>query len=170
MGDAPTAVTGCLLQLLRRVACSATLPSSRVQIRPAGGANVVLTTYEFLINKKDSPRLSAIKWHYLILDEGHRIKNADCQLSCIVRTFKIKHKLLLSGTPLQNQLSELWSLLNFLVHFLSACRVSGVPVVFPLIMPVVFKTLCKRPWHVGPKHVMCKQKGVNARIAGEPPL
>jgi SNF2 family DNA or RNA helicase len=67
------------------------------------------------MNKKDCRQMAAVKWHYLILDEGHRIKNADCQLSRIVRTYKVNHKLLLSGTPLQNQLSELWSLLNFLL-------------------------------------------------------
>jgi SNF2 family DNA or RNA helicase len=79
-------------------------------------AHVVLTSYEFLINKKDVARLSAQPWHYLILDEGHRIKNAECQLSRVLRTYKIRHKLLLTGTPLQNDLSELWSLLNFLVR------------------------------------------------------
>jgi dihydropteroate synthase len=87
-----------------------------MQIRPANSVNIVVTSYEFLTNKKDSARLAGLKWHYLILDEGHRIKNADCQLSSIMRKYKIKHKLLLTGTPLQNQLSELWSLLNFLVR------------------------------------------------------
>ena len=87
-----------------------------MQIRRAKGALVVLTSYEFLINKKDAARLAALPWRYLVLDEGHRIKNADCQLSRALRTYKIAHKLLLTGTPLQNQLSELWSLLNFLVR------------------------------------------------------
>jgi SNF2 family DNA or RNA helicase len=74
---------------------------------------VLLTTYELLL--RDAPRLHAIKWHYIILDEGHRIKNGECRLSNILRSYKTKHKLLLTGTPVQNKLSELWSLLNFLV-------------------------------------------------------
>jgi ATP-dependent helicase STH1/SNF2 len=86
-----------------------------LQIYPNNRVDVVLTSYEFLINKKDCKRMAALKWHYLILDEGHRIKNSECRLSCIVRKYKINHKLLLSGTPLQNHLSELWSLLNFLL-------------------------------------------------------
>lgn len=58
-----------------------------------------------------------MKWSYLILDEGHRIKNADCQLSQMLQTYKIKHRLLLTGTPVHNKLQELWSLLHFLVCF-----------------------------------------------------
>ena len=77
---------------------------------------MVLTSYEFVINKNDAQRLADLQWRYLVLDEGHRIKNANCQLSRVLRTYKIAHKLLLTGTPLQNDLSELWSLLNFLVR------------------------------------------------------
>jgi SNF2 family DNA or RNA helicase len=49
------------------------------------------------------------------LDEGHRIKNNGCKLNAALKSYKMKHKLLLTGTPVQNQLFELWSLLNFLV-------------------------------------------------------
>eukprot|EP00892_Ulva_mutabilis_P010151 jgi/Ulvmu1/7508/UM037_0052.1 len=77
--------------------------------------NVLLTTYDFLINKKDAPRFAAMRWTYLILDEGHRIKNTDCQLSQVLRTYKIQHRLLLTGTPVHNKLLELWSLLHFLM-------------------------------------------------------
>lgn len=86
-----------------------------MQIRPAGGANVIVTSYEFLINKRDAPRMAALRWHYVVLDEGHRIKNADCQLARALRGYRIRHKLLLSGTPVQNALGELWALLNFLL-------------------------------------------------------
>lgn len=75
--------------------------------------HVLLTTYELLL--RDAPRLSATRWYYVILDEGHRIKNGECRLSHILRGYKTQHKLLLTGTPVQNKLAELWSLLNFLV-------------------------------------------------------
>ncbi|KAG1334177.1 chromatin structure-remodeling complex protein SYD-like [Cocos nucifera] len=77
--------------------------------------NVLLTTYEFLMNKHDRPKLSKIHWHYIIIDEGHRIKNASCKLNADLRHYQSSHRLLLTGTPLQNNLEELWALLNFLL-------------------------------------------------------
>ena len=74
-----------------------------------------MTSYEFLINKRDAPRMAALRWHYVILDEGHRVKNADCALARALRGYRVRHKLLLSGTPVQNALNELWALLNFLL-------------------------------------------------------
>ena len=49
------------------------------------------------------------------IDEAHRIKNEHSLLSTVVRTFSTEHRLLITGTPLQNSLHELWALLNFLV-------------------------------------------------------
>jgi len=77
--------------------------------------NVLLTTYEYLMNKHDRPRLSKILWHYIIIDEGHRIKNASCKLNAELKHYQSSHRLLLTGTPLQNNLEELWALLNFLL-------------------------------------------------------
>nr|XP_029119475.1 uncharacterized protein LOC105042102 isoform X2 [Elaeis guineensis]XP_029119476.1 uncharacterized protein LOC105042102 isoform X2 [Elaeis guineensis] len=77
--------------------------------------NVLLTTYEFLMNKHDRPKLSKIHWHYIIIDEGHRIKNASCKLNADLKHYQSSHRLLLTGTPLQNNLEELWALLNFLL-------------------------------------------------------
>nr|XP_009939885.1 PREDICTED: lymphoid-specific helicase [Opisthocomus hoazin] len=54
-------------------------------------------------------------WKYLIVDEGHRIKNMNCRLIRELKRFNADNKLLLTGTPLQNNLAELWSLLNFLL-------------------------------------------------------
>lgn len=54
-------------------------------------------------------------WNYLIVDEGHRIKNLNCRLVQELKMLPADNKLLLTGTPLQNNLSELWSLLNFLL-------------------------------------------------------
>ncbi|XP_052312589.1 chromatin structure-remodeling complex protein SYD isoform X21 [Populus trichocarpa] len=77
--------------------------------------NVLLTTYEYLMNKHDRPKLSKIHWRYIIIDEGHRIKNASCKLNADLRHYQSSHRLLLTGTPLQNNLEELWALLNFLL-------------------------------------------------------
>lgn len=76
--------------------------------------NVVLTTYEYVI--KDKATLAKIKWKYMIIDEGHRMKNHHCKLTQVLNTHYIApHRLLLTGTPLQNKLPELWALLNFLL-------------------------------------------------------
>lgn len=63
--------------------------------------NVLLTTYEYLMNKHDRPKLSKIQWHYIIIDEGHRIKNASCKLNADLKHYQSSHRLLLTGTPLQ---------------------------------------------------------------------
>lgn len=76
--------------------------------------NVLLTTYEFTV--KDQHVLSRIAWKYIIIDEGHRMKNANCKLAMTLGVkYKSRNRLLLTGTPLQNNLTELWALLNFLL-------------------------------------------------------
>lgn len=74
---------------------------------------VIVTSYEIVI--ADSKFLSKYKFKYIVVDEGHRLKNFDCRLIRELKTIPAENKLLLSGTPLQNNLSELWSLLNFLM-------------------------------------------------------
>ncbi|OHT08842.1 F/Y-rich N-terminus family protein [Tritrichomonas foetus] len=78
----------------------------------------LLTTYEIVIKEAD---LSKIEWQCIIIDEAHRLKNADSKLISIIRGFRSHFKLLLTGTPLQNRIQELWALLNFLdpIHFSS---------------------------------------------------
>nr|XP_050857224.1 lymphoid-specific helicase-like isoform X2 [Vespula vulgaris] len=74
---------------------------------------IVLTTYEMpLVENKF---LMSQKWRYIIIDEGQRIKNHESLLSKVLRTFPSMNRLLLTGTPLQNNLAELWALLNFLL-------------------------------------------------------
>ncbi len=81
-----------------------------------GEFHVLLTTYEYVINRKDIPRLASIDWQYICVDEGHRMKNAESRLTTILSTrYSSRHRLILTGTPLQNSLRELWSLLNFLL-------------------------------------------------------
>jgi ATP-dependent helicase STH1/SNF2 len=94
-----------------------------------GGCQVVLTTFEFMMNVKDVPRLSRIKWAYLVMDEvrpalllalallapmthacpalcrlqAHRIKNASCRLTRELEKYRFGRRLLLTGTPVQNK-------------------------------------------------------------------
>ncbi|XP_057327436.1 ATP-dependent helicase brm-like isoform X2 [Microplitis mediator] len=76
--------------------------------------NVLLTTYEYVI--KDKSVLAKLPWKYMIIDEGHRMKNHHCKLTQVLNThYLAPHRLLLTGTPLQNKLPELWALLNFLL-------------------------------------------------------
>ncbi|TBT99587.1 subunit Snf22 of SWI/SNF chromatin-remodeling complex, partial [Hamiltosporidium magnivora] len=76
--------------------------------------NIILTTYEYVV--KDKNFLSRIPWFYMIIDEGHRLKNKESKLcSVISNKYKSKYRLLITGTPLQNNLYELWGLLNFIL-------------------------------------------------------
>lgn len=80
----------------------------------AGQLNVLLTTYEYIM--KDKASLRKLAWQYIIVDEGHRMKNAQSKFAQILGTvYQSKHRVLLTGTPLQNDLPELWALLNFLL-------------------------------------------------------
>lgn len=111
----------------------------------SGKFNVLITTYEYIIkdkhilakvkawneltNKQADPQTepsliflfifsltAKIRWKYMIVDEGHRMKNHHCKLTQVLNTHYVApRRLLLTGTPLQNKLPELWALLNFLL-------------------------------------------------------
>ena len=74
---------------------------------------VVVSSYETVL--RDYRSLIHVTWKYLVVDEAHRLKNFECKLICALRKLHTESRLLLTGTPLQNSLSELWSLLNFLL-------------------------------------------------------
>ncbi|CCF57798.1 hypothetical protein KAFR_0D01520 [Kazachstania africana CBS 2517] len=75
--------------------------------------DALVTSYEMVIREKSD--LRKIAWQYLIIDEAHRIKNEQSALSQIIRLLYSRNRLLITGTPLQNNLHELWALLNFLL-------------------------------------------------------
>jgi ATP-dependent DNA helicase len=74
---------------------------------------VVVTSYEICMN--DRKYLTGFGWQFIIIDEGHRIKNLDCRLIRELQSYQSANRLLITGTPLQNNLVELWSLLHFLL-------------------------------------------------------
>ena len=75
--------------------------------------DVCITSYEMILREKAS--FKKLAWEYIIIDEAHRIKNEESSLSQMVRAFNSRNRLLITGTPLQNNLHELWALLNFLL-------------------------------------------------------
>ena len=75
--------------------------------------NVVLTTYEIVLRDKDE--LKECMWSVMAVDEAHRLKNEESQLYQALKEFKSNHRLLITGTPLQNSLKELWALLHFIM-------------------------------------------------------
>lgn len=75
--------------------------------------DVCITSYEMVLREKS--HLKKFAWEYIIIDEAHRIKNEESSLAQIIRVFNSRNRLLITGTPLQNNLHELWALLNFLL-------------------------------------------------------
>ncbi|KAH0543012.1 hypothetical protein FGG08_002620 [Glutinoglossum americanum] len=85
--------------------------------------HVCITSYQLVL--QDNQTFKRRNWHYMILDEAHNIKNFRSQRWQTLLTFKTRARLLLTGTPLQNNLTELWSLLFFLMP--SDSTESGIP-------------------------------------------
>jgi TATA-binding protein-associated factor len=74
---------------------------------------IVITSYE--VARSDIEVLSTLCFSYVVLDEGHMIKNAHAKVSQAIRQIQARHRLILTGTPIQNAVTELWSLFDFLM-------------------------------------------------------
>jgi SWI/SNF-related matrix-associated actin-dependent regulator of chromatin subfamily A member 5 len=85
----------------------------REELLVAGKFDVCVTSFEMAIREKTA--LRRFSWRYIVIDEAHRIKNENSLLSKTMRIYNTNYRLLITGTPLQNNLHELWSLLNFLL-------------------------------------------------------
>ena len=82
----------------------------RSQIRQQ---DIVITSYD--ICRNDTDLICKYNWNYCALDEGHIIKNAKAKVTMAVKRIMANHRLILSGTPVQNNVLELWSLFDFLM-------------------------------------------------------
>ena len=94
-------------ELLDRSKASTAYPLGRYKF------HVLLTTYEYIL--ADSSFLSQIRWQFMAVDEAHRLKNRDSHLYTKLKGFTAPSRLLITGTPMQNTLSELSALMDFLM-------------------------------------------------------
>jgi SNF2 family DNA or RNA helicase len=85
----------------------------KARFRQLGNYDLIITTYPLLT--RDSQMLKSQAYHLLILDEAQTIKNPRAQASRTVRQLEARHRLCLTGTPMENHLGELWSLFDFLM-------------------------------------------------------
>ena len=85
--------------------------------------DIVVTTYEILVSEVNFFRRKYV-WTTVIIDEGHRLKNEKSQFSEKMRLVPSLSKVILTGTPLQNNLKELWAILYYLAHGMSKYVVS----------------------------------------------
>jgi non-specific serine/threonine protein kinase len=76
------------------------------------GADLVLTTYA--LAARDQGELAAVEWGRVVLDEAQNVKNAAARQSQAVRSFRAPRRIALTGTPVENRLAELWSIMEFL--------------------------------------------------------
>ncbi|ORX49409.1 hypothetical protein DM01DRAFT_355501 [Hesseltinella vesiculosa] len=89
-------------------------PNERKRLRASlQQADVVIMSYDIIRNDIDV--LQPIFWNYCILDEGHIIKNGKTKITKAIKNLQSNHRLILSGTPIQNNVLELWSLFDFLM-------------------------------------------------------
>ena len=84
----------------------------RKQMQP-GTFDICVTTYEAL--RICGSSLRKYDFNYAVFDEAHKLKNSESRIAGASRALHAKQRLLLTGTPLQNDIGELWSLLNFLM-------------------------------------------------------
>jgi TATA-binding protein-associated factor len=84
--------------------------------------DIVITSYD--VCRNDCEVLEKYNWNYIVLDEGHLIKNPKAKITMAVKKLVSNHRLILTGTPIQNNVLELWSLFDFLMPgFLGAEKV-----------------------------------------------
>ena len=89
-------------------------PSERMRLRKrVSRHNLVIASYDIVRNDIDF--FATLRWNYCVLDEGHVIKNGKTKSSKAIKQLIANHRLILSGTPIQNNVLELWSLFDFLM-------------------------------------------------------
>ncbi|KAK9809358.1 hypothetical protein WJX73_008453 [Symbiochloris irregularis] len=87
--------------------------NARPSLVAAEGASVVVMSYETL--RSDVNWVAGLQWNYCVLDEGHLVRNPKSKIAQACRRVTAQHRLVLSGTPIQNSVAELWALFDFLM-------------------------------------------------------
>jgi DNA excision repair protein ERCC-6 len=82
-------------------------------LRSLQAGSVLITTYAAM--RSEQARLSAKRWSAIVLDEGHKIRNPDAGVTLAAKSFDCSRRFILSGAPIQNNLGELWSLVDFVM-------------------------------------------------------
>lgn len=77
----------------------------------SGVGGIVLTTYEHV--RKHIDVLKRIPWAYAIMDEGHKLRNPEAEITLFCKLLPTRHRIIMTGAPIQNNLKELWSLFDF---------------------------------------------------------
>ncbi|KAH7982014.1 hypothetical protein HPB52_002604 [Rhipicephalus sanguineus] len=98
---------------------------------------VMITTFEIVLS--DCMELQALPWRACVIDEAHRLKNRNCKLLEGLRMLNLEHSVLLTGTPLQNNVEELFSLLNFLEP--SLFLLQWILLLLQLLKPMMLRRL-----------------------------
>uniref|UniRef100_A0A1W7R9G5 TATA-binding protein-associated factor 172 n=1 Tax=Hadrurus spadix TaxID=141984 RepID=A0A1W7R9G5_9SCOR len=89
-------------------------PAERIRLRQkAKTYNLIIASYDIVRNDIDF--FGSLHWNYCVLDEGHIIKNGKTKLAKAIKQLSANHRLILTGTPIQNNVLELWSLFDFLM-------------------------------------------------------
>jgi len=86
--------------------------SGEAFVEEAKQHDVVITTYSLAL--RDKEHLSAIEWEYVVVDEAQNIKNESAKQTQAIKNLNARHRIALTGTPVENRLSELWSIMEFL--------------------------------------------------------
>eukprot|EP00180_Rhodochaete_pulchella_P003546 Plantae.Rhodophyta-Rhodochaete_pulchella.ctg6157.p1 GENE.Plantae.Rhodophyta-Rhodochaete_pulchella.ctg6157~~Plantae.Rhodophyta-Rhodochaete_pulchella.ctg6157.p1 ORF type:complete len:1056 (-),score=215.73 Plantae.Rhodophyta-Rhodochaete_pulchella.ctg6157:35-2833(-) len=89
-----------------------TYPNQTKKKGPPYKWDVLITTYETIL--QDSSKLRSIPWELIVIDEAHKIKNRSSRLVSELNGFQSQHRLLLTGTPIQNNPLEVWALLHYI--------------------------------------------------------
>lgn len=92
--------------------CRESKPNSHASLAGRVRFDVLLTTYEMMLSEESA--LNSLDWETMLIDEGHRLKNKASRLFQVLHHFKTRQRTLLTGTPLQNSLDELFMLMHFL--------------------------------------------------------
>ena len=85
--------------------------SELVRCITGSSAGILITSYDQLRLQRDL--LLNTAWGYAILDEGHKIRNPDAEVTLAAKQLQTVHRIIMSGSPIQNRLTELWSLFDY---------------------------------------------------------